>query len=522
MKTHNMNLHPQKLIILLATLAIAPVAYPSQTSSACAESNSAAATSSTTRYTGGSTSSSTTATLGATGGEKESSDKTASKLIAIGDKFYEKNDWARAVECYQRAHNADITLKAQAHERLLKVLQNINNNILEQNKKIVIQQRNDLRNDLRKKIRSKLSSSEEKISALFMNGLNCSQGLLGEKDFDQALTSFTQIMRSSDPIAIIFKKDTLPVLFDMALMKINEFDCSYATALQETKRASHQMELLKKTGAILRHLVKVQDLMFDEYGLLFDNAITERKEKFDTLNQQLKQLMREKRSQGTASTSSSVTQVDSTPTITDPTMAAKTALDVKAAREALLQTLLKQANIQYEAFLKKPTDARYQEAKVSLQEALALALTDSTMRDQITEKLNRLATTYEQQQKQNTAQATRPTEKQTPTDQAWALLDPFKQIKANISGTVQTKFNELCNDYLEVSNVKKMAGFTNLWRTRVGDLRIIYTVLPQQRAIGIVKIDNRDAVYSDAEELHKREALLHEQELEKHLTEHKA
>lgn len=45
-------------------------------------------------------------------------------------------------------------------------------------------------------------------------------------------------------------------------------------------------------------------------------------------------------------------------------------------------------------------------------------------------------------------------------------------------------------------NIKKLAGTTNSWRVRVGDLRILYTFNQKFRIVEIIKIDFRGSVYA--------------------------
>ena len=43
--------------------------------------------------------------------------------------------------------------------------------------------------------------------------------------------------------------------------------------------------------------------------------------------------------------------------------------------------------------------------------------------------------------------------------------------------------------------VKKLAGHENLWRVRVGDYRIVYTIEDNRLLVLVVKIGNRGDVY---------------------------
>jgi len=41
-------------------------------------------------------------------------------------------------------------------------------------------------------------------------------------------------------------------------------------------------------------------------------------------------------------------------------------------------------------------------------------------------------------------------------------------------------------------HVKKVSGFTNTYRVRIGDLRIIYELQPKEQIITVLKIDRKD------------------------------
>jgi mRNA-degrading endonuclease RelE of RelBE toxin-antitoxin system len=48
----------------------------------------------------------------------------------------------------------------------------------------------------------------------------------------------------------------------------------------------------------------------------------------------------------------------------------------------------------------------------------------------------------------------------------------------------------------EYYDIKKLKGYTNMYRARIGDVRVIYEVSWNQRAINVLLIELRESAYS--------------------------
>jgi mRNA-degrading endonuclease RelE of RelBE toxin-antitoxin system len=48
----------------------------------------------------------------------------------------------------------------------------------------------------------------------------------------------------------------------------------------------------------------------------------------------------------------------------------------------------------------------------------------------------------------------------------------------------------------EYYDIKKLKGYTNTYRTRIGDIRVIYEISWNRRAIDVLLIEPRESVYS--------------------------
>ncbi|RYM05895.1 type II toxin-antitoxin system RelE/ParE family toxin [Sporolactobacillus sp. THM7-7] len=60
---------------------------------------------------------------------------------------------------------------------------------------------------------------------------------------------------------------------------------------------------------------------------------------------------------------------------------------------------------------------------------------------------------------------------------------------------VRKAITELSNNPYDVSNVKKLKGYKNIYRKRVGDIRIIFRVRDSILLIAIITIGYRGDVY---------------------------
>ena len=67
-------------------------------------------------------------------------------------------------------------------------------------------------------------------------------------------------------------------------------------------------------------------------------------------------------------------------------------------------------------------------------------------------------------------------------------------LSANAIERIQPKIRELANDP-RPPGCKKLHGARNLWRIRVGDYRIVYTVNDTAKTIDVTRIAHRREVY---------------------------
>ncbi len=70
----------------------------------------------------------------------------------------------------------------------------------------------------------------------------------------------------------------------------------------------------------------------------------------------------------------------------------------------------------------------------------------------------------------------------------------LKKLKKPISSRIVATFDKLENDP-RPSGCLKLTGEDNLWRIRVGDYRIIYSIEDNIRIVSITEIDHRKNIY---------------------------
>lgn len=70
----------------------------------------------------------------------------------------------------------------------------------------------------------------------------------------------------------------------------------------------------------------------------------------------------------------------------------------------------------------------------------------------------------------------------------------LNDLPIQIRSRILEAFEELAQ-WPVVSNVKKLKGYKNLYRKRVGDYRILFEVYEQQLVITVVRIAHRKDVY---------------------------
>jgi mRNA interferase RelE/StbE len=67
-------------------------------------------------------------------------------------------------------------------------------------------------------------------------------------------------------------------------------------------------------------------------------------------------------------------------------------------------------------------------------------------------------------------------------------------LSANAIERIQPKIRELANDP-RPPGCKKLRGARNLWRIRIGDYRVVYTVNDTAKTVDVTRIAHRREVY---------------------------
>lgn len=340
------------------------------------------------------------------------------------------------------------------------------------------------------------------IGLIYLEGLGKRQNTLKARSYLLEALKGSKTPEASDYV--------LTSLLVTLSKQLKELDTLLTSIVEQQQRSSSQQIacMIKQAYTDLEE-IKITQKVFPFYlTAIFSKKIAEKEKQLNQLQSQIEQEQKQK--------SSNQASAQITASIADVQTGSKT-LEVQTT-QATMQGMLKEAIERYEAFLKKPTDARYQEAVYALHETLPLVLDDTKTRTDLMQRLDHIIEVYKQQKKTTRSVTAKTQEKKDGTKKLWSLFDPFHQI-IKPSAAVQQRLNLLQTDYLEVPNVIKLHGFINLWRTRVGVIRIIYTVLPEFHAIGIVQIDDRKDVYENVEELEHREAWFHAPNLEARLQE---
>ena len=72
----------------------------------------------------------------------------------------------------------------------------------------------------------------------------------------------------------------------------------------------------------------------------------------------------------------------------------------------------------------------------------------------------------------------------------------FAKLSVKIRGRISEAINVLAqNPYSELLKTKKLKGADDLYRIRVGDYRVVYSVRNETLVVIIIKIGNRREVY---------------------------
>jgi mRNA interferase RelE/StbE len=70
----------------------------------------------------------------------------------------------------------------------------------------------------------------------------------------------------------------------------------------------------------------------------------------------------------------------------------------------------------------------------------------------------------------------------------------LRDLPTDVIGRMVPKIRELSNNPRPVGS-KKLHGYRNRWRIRVGDYRVVYAIDDEGRAVDITRIAHRKDVY---------------------------
>ena len=76
-----------------------------------------------------------------------------------------------------------------------------------------------------------------------------------------------------------------------------------------------------------------------------------------------------------------------------------------------------------------------------------------------------------------------------------SALKELKSIPKNERKAIKDKISKLAYFPLARLNVKKLKGYHNVYRLRVGDYRIVFEYIKEERTIKILKVGKRESVY---------------------------
>ena len=77
-----------------------------------------------------------------------------------------------------------------------------------------------------------------------------------------------------------------------------------------------------------------------------------------------------------------------------------------------------------------------------------------------------------------------------------SALKELKNIPKNEREAIKDKISKLTYFPLARLDIKKLKGYHNVYRLRVGDYRIIFEYIKEKRTIKILKVGKREGFYS--------------------------
>jgi tetratricopeptide (TPR) repeat protein len=357
------------------------------------------------------------------------------------------------------------------------------------------------------------ASAHIHLGSIYLHGLGQKQ------DIDKACKHFQEALLQEFVPNGIIQQRCYHSFYLAALLEIEAADKLYKEA--QILPITPPQEVLKRIKQAYAQLEKARaakkNRIDADLDVTLEDDIATTIHKLNELNNRVKINNKERKKQfkqikeSTSSANTCTTETEEKKSVAEAQILVTTATkhsDQKIATEnsKKLIALLQEADEKAKSYHKKHSDARYQEAEYLYIEAMQLAKEDTETLIQISKKLDEL-TEMHSSQLMETISTSSEQVKEEKTKAQWILLDPYGEMakQAEQTPALTKQLAQLQTDYLEVSNVKKLHGFTNLWRTRAGNSRIIYTVVPEYHCIGIIKIDARKNVYEVPKETRTRE-----------------
>jgi mRNA interferase RelE/StbE len=354
------------------------------------------------------------------------------------------------------------------------------------------------------------------------------------RDFQQARQYFYEAYQKANPQTCAEISQSLT---SMAMILLNDFD-----GMLEDIKAKYPLSTIKSA---LRYVKNAREILQEVEGIKFIASETIKsliKEKHAALNSIEEQIKNQKKQGNPQQVLTKDEQAAKEQKYTDAIKAIqgslnsndlisaekllkdlKNALLIDASQQDTLKALNKQYGMQKRASLlnefdilfkscsKKTSVERMKKLEEILSEA-SILITDYSDIMEIKEKQRMLNDLWDLIKEEEVRASAKEKEISAPQEK-YSILDPFDQIAQvpnNVIISINSHLEALSEDPLNKRDSEKLKGRDDTWRIRVGDYRILYTILPGRHAIGIVSIDNRKDVYENQESDAHREEWLRE------------
>ncbi|MCL4361848.1 tetratricopeptide repeat protein [Candidatus Dependentiae bacterium] len=351
-------------------------------------------------------------------------------------------------------------------------------------------------------------------------------GLNVNKDFEKARKYFYEAIQGQRPEIVKANNDNLLL---MKKLLLDEFDeqLEKIKNLHPSTSMKNIMRYIKSAGQKLEEVNDIK-LLNVELNNLIESIVKEKHEELDKVENQIRQRKQEEKKPLTSEqqiikqqTADLMKSAEEMLKMGDLVNTEKLLKDLKnfSIDEPAQQNQVKNLNKQYkekklsnlfnefeelfESFSKKTSRERAKRLENILYEATMLASNNSEIME-IREKHKKLSSLMSKEEEEILPAAG----KEEVTQEPYLVLDPFDQklqIPENLTVSIESHLQDLAADPFNVRNAEKLKSLEDTWRIRVGNYRILYTILPKYNALGIVSIDARKTVYESEEADKNRE-----------------